>query len=162
MSGTRARSRAGTETPSAVGRLSLWAAAQRSLAPRQRPRALRLRPGAAREAQGRSRHREAGGLACVLITLIVGWFHGCANILHTWCMLHTRSFYIAYFSVSEVAQSCPTLFDPMDCSLPGSSVHGIFPGKNTGVGCHFLLQGIFLTQGLNPGLPLQCSRCFTV
>ena len=27
------------------------------------------------------------------------------------------------------------------------------PGKNTGVGCHFLLQGIFLTQGLNPGLP---------
>ena len=27
------------------------------------------------------------------------------------------------------------------------------PGKNTGVGCHFLLEGIFLTQGLNPGLP---------
>ena len=27
-----------------------------------------------------------------------------------------------------------------------------FPGKNTGVGCHFLLQGIFLTQGLNPCL----------
>ena len=27
---------------------------------------------------------------------------------------------------SEVAQSCPTLHDPMDCSLPGSSVHGIF------------------------------------
>ena len=31
----------------------------------------------------------------------------------------------------------------MDCSLPGSSVHGIFPGKNTGVDCHFLLQRIF-------------------
>ena len=29
-------------------------------------------------------------------------------------------------SQSEVAQSCPTLSDPMDCSLPGSSVHGIF------------------------------------
>ena len=28
-----------------------------------------------------------------------------------------------------------------------------FPGKNTGVGCHFLLQEIFQTQGLNPGLP---------
>ena len=41
----------------------------------------------------------------------------------------------------------------MDCSLPGSSVHGIFPGKSTGVGCHFLLQETFLTQGLNPGLP---------
>jgi len=39
-------------------------------------------------------------------------------------------------SESEVAQSCPILSDPMDCSLPGSSVHGIFPGKSTGVGCH--------------------------
>ena len=37
----------------------------------------------------------------------------------------------------------------MDCSLPGSSVHGDSPGKNTGVGCHSLLQGIFPTQGLN-------------
>ena len=35
---------------------------------------------------------------------------------------------------------------------PGSSAHGIFSGKNTGVGCHFLLLGIFLTQGLNPQL----------
>ena len=32
-------------------------------------------------------------------------------------------------SQSEVAQSCPTLSDPMDCSLPGSSVHGIFQAK---------------------------------
>ena len=31
--------------------------------------------------------------------------------------------------------------------------HWGFPGKNTGMGCHFLLQGIFLTQGSNPGLP---------
>ena len=42
--------------------------------------------------------------------------------------------------------------DPVDCSPPGSSVHGDFPGKNTGVGCHVRLHGIFLTQGLNPGL----------
>ena len=40
----------------------------------------------------------------------------------------------------------------MDCSLPGSSVCGIFSGNNTGVGCHFLLQGIFPIQGLNPCL----------
>ena len=39
--------------------------------------------------------------------------------------------------------------DPMDCNLPGSSVHEDFPGKNTGGGCHFLLQGIFLPQGSN-------------
>ena len=32
-------------------------------------------------------------------------------------------------SESEVAQSCPTLIDPMDCSLPGSSVHGIFQAR---------------------------------
>ena len=37
------------------------------------------------------------------------------------------------------------LCDPVDCSPPDSTVHGIFCGKNTGVGCHFLLQGIFLT-----------------
>ena len=36
---------------------------------------------------------------------------------------------------------------PMDCSTPGSSVHGDSPGKNTGVGCHAFLQGIFPTQG---------------
>ena len=46
-----------------------------------------------------------------------------------------------------------TLCDPVHCSLPGSSVHGDSPGKNTGVGCHALLQGIFPTQASNPGLP---------
>ena len=46
-------------------------------------------------------------------------------------------------------QRSPTLGDPMDCSRPGSSVHGDSPGKNTGVGCHALLQGIFPTQRLN-------------
>ena len=56
-----------------------------------------------------------------------------------------------------VAQLCLTLCDPMDCSPPGSSVHGDSPGKNTGVGCHALLQGIFPTQGLNSGLP-HCKQ----
>ena len=55
--------------------------------------------------------------------------------------------------VCQVAQSCLTLCNPMDCSPPGSSAHGDSPGKNTGVGCHVLLQGIFPTHGLNPGLP---------
>ena len=45
---------------------------------------------------------------------------------------------------------------PWAVALPGSSA-GNSPGKNTGVGCHSLLQGIFLTQGLNPGL-LHCRR----
>ena len=59
-----------------------------------------------------------------------------------------------YFYVQcLVTQSCPTRCDPMDCSLPGTSVHGDSPGKNTGVGRHAFLQGIFPTQGSNPGLP---------
>ena len=52
----------------------------------------------------------------------------------------------------SVAQSCLTLWDPMDCSLLGSSVHGVSPGKNSGVGCYALLQEIFSTQGSKPGL----------
>ena len=52
-----------------------------------------------------------------------------------------------------VTQSCLTLCDPMDCSPEGSSVHGDSPGKNTRVGHHALLQGIFPTQGSSPGLP---------
>ena len=65
-----------------------------------------------------------------------GAFKPCS--LSWWCLL---------------AQSCLTLCHPEDCSPPGSSVHGDSPGKNTGVGCHFLLQGIFSTQGPNLGLP---------
>ena len=57
-------------------------------------------------------------------------------------------------SPSEVAQSCPTLCEPMDCSL----LHPWdFPGKSTGVDCHFLLQRIFLTQGSNLGF-LHCRQ----
>ena len=48
-------------------------------------------------------------------------------------------------------ESLSPLCDPVDCSPPGSSVHGILQAR-TGVGHHFLLQGIFLTQGWNPGL----------
>ena len=46
-----------------------------------------------------------------------------------------------------VVQSCLTLCDPMDYRLPGSSVPGDSPGKDTGVHYHALLQGIFPTQG---------------
>ena len=52
--------------------------------------------------------------------------------------------------VCLVTPSRPTLRDPMDCSSPGSSVHGESPSKNTRVGCHALLQGIFPTQGSKP------------
>ena len=54
--------------------------------------------------------------------------------------------------VCLVSQSCLTLCNLTDCSPPGSSVHGDTPGKNTGVGCHILLQGTFPAQGWNPRL----------
>ena len=50
----------------------------------------------------------------------------------------------------KVTESCSTLCNPMDCA-----VHGILQAKNTGVGSFSLLQGIFPTQGLTPGL-LHC------
>ena len=56
-----------------------------------------------------------------------------------------------------VTQSC----DPMDYSPLGSSAHGIFPGKNTGVSSHSFLQGIFLTQGIKRGSPALQADSFT-
>ena len=60
-----------------------------------------------------------------------------------------------YAVLCLVAQSCLTFCDHMDCSPPGSSVHGDTPGKNTGMACHALLQEIFPTQGWNTGI-LHC------
>ena len=64
----------------------------------------------------------------------------------------------------------PTLCDPMDCSLPDSAVHGDSPGKNTGVGCHFLLHLIHfsehlvqnhmdLSEAIKSGHSLNMSSC---
>ena len=55
-------------------------------------------------------------------------------------------------------QFCLTLCDPVDCSPPGSSVHGIFWGKTTGVGCHAVRQGNLQTQGTNPVSYVSCIR----
>ena len=62
--------------------------------------------------------------------------------------------------VCSAAQLNLILCNPMDCILLDSSVHGISQGKNTEVGCHFLLQGIFPTQGLNH-VSCLASRFFT-
>ena len=58
-----------------------------------------------------------------------------------------------------VSQPCPTLCDPVDCSLPSSSVHAYSPSKNNELVCQALLQGIFPTQRSNPGLP-RCRWVF--
>ena len=58
---------------------------------------------------------------------------------------------------AQLPQSCLTLFDPMECKPARLLCPWDSPGKNTGMGCHSLLQGIFPTQGLNLGLP-HCGQ----
>ena len=58
-----------------------------------------------------------------------------------------------------VSQSGPTLCDPMDCSLPGSSVPEDSLSKNTGAGCHALLQG---NPGVKPRSPTLQEDSFTI
>ena len=53
---------------------------------------------------------------------------------------------------AKLLQSCLILWDPMDYSPPGFSVHGDSPGKKAGMGCHALLQRILPTEGWNPWL----------
>ena len=53
----------------------------------------------------------------------------------------------------KLLQSCLTHCNSMDCSPPGSSVHEDFPGKNTGGGCHALLQGNLPNPGIKPRKP---------
>ena len=62
---------------------------------------------------------------------------------------NSKKSYIRY-CVCLVAQLCLTLYDPMECSPPGSSVPGDSPGKHTGVGCHALLQENLLSPGIKP------------
>ena len=63
-------------------------------------------------------------------------------------------FFTISWSLLKLISTEPTLCDPMVCSLPGSSARGIFPGKNTTVGYHVLLQGVFLP---NPGIKPRSS-----
>ena len=82
------------------------------------------------------------------------WWHSLKIVLPLRVTI-AYSKYCTMLSSSVVSDS----LWPIDCNPPGSSVYGDSLGKNTGVGCHALLQGIFPIQGSNPGLPptLQAS-----
>ena len=108
---------------------------------------------------------EATEQACIFIYIhiyispVILWITPFLTELYTRNQQHADAFSRPIFNVTQsilclVAQSCPTLFDPMDYSPLGSRVYGDSPGKNTGVGCHALFQGIFLTQGSN-----TCLSC---
>ena len=76
----------------------------------------------------------------------MSWFaRGLIGLWH--CdTLHSVSTILWHCAASSVvSKSC----DPVDCRPLGSSIHRDSPGNNTGVGCHYLLQGIFPMQGLN-------------
>ena len=60
-------------------------------------------------------------------------------------------------AAAESLRLCLTRCNPLDCSPPGSSVHRILQARVTGLGCHSLLQGPFLTQGSNLSL-LHCRQ----
>ena len=66
---------------------------------------------------------------------------------------HTHAILNTLYLCVCVHQSCLTLCNSMNRSLPGSPVCAIFPGKKAGMDCYFLLQGNFPTQGSNPCLP---------
>ena len=69
----------------------------------------------------------------------------------------------SYMNLCLVVQLCPTLCDPMHCSLPGSSVHGESPRKNTRVGCHALPLGDLPNPGIKTGSPtLQADSSLVV
>ena len=72
--------------------------------------------------------------------------------LFRWTPFSYASIYTIGGSSGIVAKSCPTLWGPMNCSAPDSFYLWVSPGKNTEVGCHFLLQNAFPTQGSKPCL----------
>ena len=76
---------------------------------------------------------------------------GNSPLIHRWVVVISLVFTgkhnsDSYAVLCLVTRSCPTPLDLMDYSPTGSSVHGDFWGKNTGVDCHALLQGIFPTR----------------
>ena len=88
--------------------------------------------------------------------LLIEKLHKQLNITFVEHLLPSTRFYMRCAWSLSRAQLC----DPKDCSPPGSSVHGDSPGKNTGVGCHILFQGIFPTQWSNPVFPHCRQRLY--
>ena len=85
-------------------------------------------------------------LKCILfLKLKYSWFTMlCSSLMYSEMI---QSYICCLYVLSHL--SCVWLCNAMDCSPSSSSVHWDSPGKNAGVGFHALLQGIFLTQGLN-------------
>ena len=89
-------------------------------------------------------------------TYIYTGIHSPPNSTRTQAATQYCGWFLLY-TCGLATKLCPTPCDPMDCSPPASSIHRISQERIPGVGCHFLLLGIFLTQGLNLHL-LHCQQ----
>ena len=76
------------------------------------------------------------------------WLWWMDNVHHLCRTLHVCAY--------SVPQLCPTFCNPTNCSLPGSSVHRIFPARTLEWVCHFIFQGIFLAQEPKLHLLVSC------
>ena len=93
----------------------------------------------------------------------VWWTEMCPPVLKFICWSPKPNVMMHACVYAKPLHSSPTLCDAMDCSPPGSSVRGYSPGKNTGMGCRALLQGVFLTKESHPHLlclPALAGRFF--
>ena len=91
-----------------------------------------------------------------LIKLKIQALNHTNHISRVLCSHGVRGYWVAWHVCCILSHAWLFATSWTDCSLPDSSVHGNSPGKDTGVGCHALLQGIFLTQRSNPCL-LHCQ-----
>ena len=115
-------------------------------------------------------------LGSSLIFIYAGWDLKCKDVGQSYALC-SKSFAAMWPTLAKWGGIALLFLRGMmskwSCSVMSNSLqpHGLqhtrplcpwdFPAKNTGVGCHFLLQGIFPTQGLNSGLP-QCKQHFTL
>ena len=111
---------------------------------------LSLKSKAPFKCQGGMRGLSCSPLSMELFGCLMG-VHFAASLTSTLSASPFQTSGLEWKYESVIRSVCPTLCDPMGYSPPGSSVLGILQAR-TAVGCHFLLQGIFLTQGTNPGL----------
>ena len=88
---------------------------------------------------------------CLALFLLL---QGCSQLTMWWCFTCTvKGFSHTHTCICvcvELLQSCPTVCSPMDLQLSRLLCPWDSPGKNTGVGCHVLPQGIFPPPGLSP------------
>ena len=105
-------------------------------------------------------HAEIANICDLLSSEIFPLSHSCLCCCFSYCYnllrIESRLVVVVVQSLSRVQLLQPHRLQPSRFLCPWDS-----PGKNSKVGCHFLLQGIFPTQELNPGLSCITGRFFT-